>query len=398
MRESFLPFAPPLIGSTEISHVVETLKSDWLTTGPQAEAFERLFGEAVQAPEALALSSCTAALHLSLVALGIGPGDAVLASPLTFCSAVHVIEHVGAVPVLVDIDPQTMNIDPAGIEAVIARRDKLEGTLKAIMPVHFAGHPCDVKSIYELAEHAGLAVIEDAAHALPAAYQDRPIGSSHREGVPWTVCFSFYATKNMTTGEGGMLTSSPEVVDEARVWANHGMSRGAHRRYRSDGSWAYDVDRAGFKYNMMDIQAALGIGQLKCLPDFAARRREIAATYSEELASLDLIELPVETEGYSHAWHLYVIRLHQNKLAIDRDEFIAELRTLNIGTSVHFIPIHMLGYYENRYGYSADAYPVASREFHRAISLPIYPRMSEEDVRDVIDAVITVANKHRLQA
>src|SRR5580658_3889262 len=323
MRDKFLPFSPPLIGEEEINEVVDTLRSDWITTGPKVKRFEEEFGQYVHAPDALAVNSGTAALHLSLLALGIGPGDAVITSPLTFCSAVHVIEHVGATPILADVEPDTLNLDPARVREAIERTSKIPGLrVKAIMPVHLYGHPCDRDAILKIAAEYHLGVIEDAAHALPAHYKGHIIGTlSAYHDVPVLTCFSFYATKNLTTAEGGMLTGPRGLLDEARRWTLHGMSRDAWKRYNANGSWFYDVTCPGFKYNMTDIAAALGLQQLKNLPHSHARRREIAQAYHSVFGLRDELEVPTERNDVQHAWHLYVLRLNPKRTRITRDQF-----------------------------------------------------------------------------
>jgi dTDP-4-amino-4,6-dideoxygalactose transaminase len=397
MRDKFLPFSPPLIGEDEINEVVDTLRSDWITTGPKVKRFEQDFRQFVKAPDAFAVSSCTAAMHLSLLALGIGPGDAVITSPLTFCSGVHVIEHVGARPVLCDVEPDTLNLDPDGIRLQIerARRD-LGLRVKAIMPVHLYGHPCDRDAILKIAAEYHLAVIEDAAHALPAAYKGHPIGSlSANDSVPVLTCFSFYATKNLTTAEGGMLTGNKRLLDEARRWSLHGMNRDAWNRYDANGSWFYDVVCPGFKYNMTDIQAALGLHQLRRLPEVHVKRRAIIERYQAAFQSCEGLELPVERDDVQHAWHLYVLRLNFDCARITRDEFINRMRDRNIGCSVHFIPIHLHQYYRDKYQYKPEDFPIALREYERMVSLPLSPRMTEEDTEDVIEAVTSIVGENR---
>ena len=397
VRDSFLPFSPPLIGENEIAEVVDTLRSDWITTGPKVKRFEQSFAEAVGAPDALAVSSCTAALHLSLLALGIGPGDAVITTPLTFCSGVHVIEHVGAQPVLADVEAGTLNLDARAIPAAVERAERDLGLrVKAIMPVHLSGHPCDMDPILAIAAERGLAVIEDAAHSLPASYKGKTIGSlSISARVPVLTSFSFYATKNLTTAEGGMLVAPPALLQEARLWSQHGMSRDAWKRYSADGSWFYEVVRPGFKYNMTDIQAALGLHQLKKLPVFHQRRSEIAYRYNDAFGAIEELETPTRRAWAGHAWHLYVLRLNLEQMAISRDQFIAELHSRNIGTSVHFIPIHLHAFYRDKYGYVPEDFPVANHEYRRMVSLPCSPRMQKQDVEDVIDAVTSVVTKFR---
>ena len=383
-RATFLPFAPPLVGQEEIDEVVDTLRSDWITTGPKTRRFEAEFAVYVEAPGALALNSCTAALHTALVTLGVGPGDEVITTPMTFAASVNVIEHTGARPVLVDVVPDTLNIDPERLEAAITARTK------AVLPVHYAGHPTDLDAIQDVARAHGLAVIEDAAHALPARYKGRLIGSG-----PNPVAFSFYATKNLTTGEGGMLTADPALLERARVVSLHGMSRDAWRRYDQGGSWHYDILLPGFKYNMTDIQAALGLRQLEKLAGFQRRRRHVVTRYAAGFADLDALELPVERPEVEHAWHLYVLRLVPDALRIDRDGFIAELAARHIGTSVHFIPIHLHPYYRDRYGYAPQSFPVAWSNYRRLLSLPLNPRLTDDDVTDVIEAVRDVVRGNR---
>lgn len=402
MRNDLLPFSPPLIGEEEIAEVVDTLRSDWITTGPKVKRFEQEFAAFVGAPAALALNSGTAALHVALAALGVGPGDAVITTTMTFCSTVHVIEHVGARPILVDVEPDTLNIDPLKIRAVLQASDSTKARtrrIKAIIPVHLYGHPCDMTAILEIAREFKLAVIEDAAHALPAKYDGRLIGSQpNSASIPVLTCFSFYATKNLTTGEGGMLAGPPQVIDEARVWSLHGMNRDAWKRYGSEGSWFYEVTRPGFKYNMPDIQAALGLQQLHKLPAFHARRREIVRRYDAAFSQAEEFQTPVERAGVEHAWHLYVLRLNLERWRISRNQFIEELKARNIATSVHFIPVHLHPFYRQKYGYKPEDFPVAHREYQRMVSLPLYPRMSDQDVADVIDAAFDVAATQRPQA
>ncbi len=396
MRDTFLPFSPPLIGEEEIAEVVDTLRSDWITTGPKVRRFESDFAEAVGAPAALALSSCTAAMHVALAALGVGPGDAVVTTPMTFVSSVHVIEQVGARPVLADVQPDTLNIAPSRVAEAItaARREGLR--VKALLPVHLYGHPCDMNPLMDLAGEYGLAVVEDAAHALPASHEGRRVGSFARlYPLPVLTCFSFYATKNLTTAEGGMLTGPPGLIDEARVWSLHGMSRDAWDRYEAKGSWYYEVIRPGFKYNLTDIQAALGLHQLRKLGQFQARREEIVRQYNESFSGFEELSLPTSRPEVEHAWHLYVVRLNLERLRITRDQFIEELKERRIGTSVHFIPVHLHPYYRDKYGYRPEDFAVASREFRRVISLPLNPRMSDRDVADVIEAVGEVVRKFR---
>lgn len=379
-----MPFSPPYISSEEIDEVVDTLKSDWITTGPKTSEFEAEFVKLVGANSALALNSCTAGLHLALVALGIGSGDEVITTPMTFCSTVNVIEHVGARPVLVDVEPGTLNINPDLIESAVTPK-----TL-ALMPVHYTGHPCEMDAIMEISKNHSLFVIEDAAHAVTAQYKGQAIGT-----IGDMTAFSFYATKNLTTAEGGMLTGSKELIEKARVLSLHGMNRDAWKRYDKGGSWYYEVDCPGFKFNMTDIQASIGLQQLKKLDRFQERRREIVSRYNDAFSAYPYFEIPTKQPYVEHAWHLYVLRLNLETLKIDRDMFIEELKDRNIGTSVHFIPIHLHPYYRKKYGFKPEDFPVAYSNFQRIISLPLYPRMSDQDVSDVIEAVLDVAEKYR---
>jgi dTDP-4-amino-4,6-dideoxygalactose transaminase len=382
-RPAFLPFSPPTVGEEEIEEVVDTLRSSWITTGPKTKRFEDDFREYLGAPGALALNSCTAALHTALVTMGVGPGDEVITTPMTFAASVNVIEHVGARPVLVDVEPDTLNLDPARVEAALTPRTR------AVIPVHYAGHPVDLDPILEMAGRHGFTVLEDAAHALPARYRGRMIGSGENP-----VAFSFYATKNLTTAEGGMLTGAPELLDHARVVSLHGMSRDAWKRYDKGGSWFYEVLLPGFKYNMTDIQASIGLVQLRRMEAFQARRREVAAAYTRAFAAEAALELPVERPEVEHAWHLYVLRLQPEALTIGRDQFVQELAARNIGTSVHFIPVHLHPYYRDRYGYRPEDFPVAYGSYQRMLSLPLHPGLSDGDVQDVIGAVLDVVHTH----
>lgn len=384
MRDSFLSFSLPLIGQEEIDEVVEALKSGWLTSGPRTRDFEQKFAEYTRAPAALALNSCTAGLHLALKVLNVGPGDEVITTPITFAASVNVIEHVGACPVLVDVEPDTLNIDPAQVGAAITARTK------AIVAVHYAGHPVERDALRMMAAHHGIHLIEDAAHAVGAEFRGQPIGSGDN-----LTAFSFYATKNLTTGEGGMLTGARHLLDDARVISLHGMSREAWTRYSAGGKWAYDIVAPGFKYNMTDIHAALGLQQLIRFESMQARRAEIVAQYNAAFGESPAFELPACRPHVKHAWHLYVLRLRTARLSIDRNRFIDEMTARQIGTSVHFIPIHNHSFYRDRYGYRPDDFPVAQQAFERMLSLPLSPSMTDQDVADVIDAVMDVERSFR---
>lgn len=380
MRSDFLPFSPPCVSAEEREEVADTLASQWITTGPKTRQFEENFKTFIGAEDALALNSCTAGMHVALVALGIKPGDEVITTPMTFCSSVNVIEHVGAHPVLVDVEPDTLCISPERIaEAVTART-------KCILPVHYAGHPCDMGAIVKLASERQLKVVEDAAHALPAKYRERTIGT-----IGDLTAFSFYATKNLTTAEGGMLTGKPELIDKARIISLHGMSKDAWRRYDKGGSWYYEVVFPGFKYNMTDIQASIGLQQLKKLNTFQAKRRHVVSRYNEAFSRYDFFEIPIKRPEVEHAWHLYTLRLNLETLKIDRAQFIEQLTMRNIGTSVHFIPIHVHPYYAKKYEFKPDDFPIAYSNYLRLISLPMHPGLTENDIDDVIEAVVDVA-------
>lgn len=383
-RVTFLPFSPPAITEEEIAAVVDTLRSDWITTGPKTRQFEQEFAAYLGAESALALNSCTAGLHLALAALDIGPGDEVITTPMTFCASVNVIEHVGATPVLVDVEPDTLNIDPEQCAQAITPRTR------TILPVHYTGHPVDMRPLLDLARERGLYLVEDAAHAVSAAYGGQKIGT-----IGDFTAFSFYATKNLTTAEGGMLTGAPELIDKARVLSLHGMSRDAWKRYEKSGSWYYEVVAPGFKYNMTDIQAAIGQVQLRRLESMQQRRREIVAQYNAAFGDDEALQIPAERPGVRSAWHLYVLRLNLDRLTLDRAQFIEEMRARNIGTSVHFIPVHLHPYYRDKYGFAPEDFPVAYREYQRVVSLPLHPGLSDDDVADVIAAVKDIIERHR---
>lgn len=386
-RTEFLPFAPPLIGPEEKAEVLETLDSGWLTTGPRTELFQERLAQYVGARYAVAVNSCTAALHLAVAVHGIGEGDEVIMPAYTFASTGHVVMYQRARPVFVDIDPATFNLDPNRIEDAVTPRTR------AIMPVHYAGQPCDLDAIADIARRHRLVVIEDAAHAIGAEYHGRRIGSHGN-----VACFSFYATKNMTTGEGGMaVLDDAALAERMRVMGMYGISdaRRIWKRYAPRGSWFYDIEYLGFKYNMMDIQAALGLHQLARLDGFIARRAHFAAMYAEGFVGLDEIVTPAGGPGMRHAWHLYTIVLRPERLSIDRDAFIETLKAENVGTSVLFRPLHLHSYYQQALNYPEGSFPNSEYAFHHSISLPISPKMSDEDVRDVIAAVRRTVIRHR---
>ncbi len=385
MRTDFLPFHVPDIGEEEIQAVVRTLRSGWLTTGPKVRQLEEGFARYVGCQHALAVNSGTAALHLALDAIGIKEGDEVLVPTITFAATAEVVLYFKAKPVLVDCRRDTFNIDPDQIEK------KVTSKTRAIIPVHFGGQPCEMDRILEIARKYNLKVIEDAAHALPARYQGKIVGT-----ISDITCFSFYATKTITTGEGGMATTeNPEWADRMRIMSLHGISKDAWKRYTADGSWYYDILYPGYKYNLTDIAAAIGIEQLKKCDRFWEARRRIAAVYDEGFADLPEIRTPACRPDVQHAWHLYVIQLELERLRINRNEFIEALKHENIGASVHFIPLHLHPYYRNTMGYKPQDFPNASAAYDRIVSLPIYPRMTDADVQDVIGAITHIIRKHR---
>ena len=376
----FLPFARPDIGDAEIAAVTETLRSGWVTTGPKARAFEQAFtdylgGEGLQS---IAVNSATAGLHLALEALGIGPGDEVIAPTLTFTATVEVVRYLGADPVLVDVDPVTLNIDPEKIRAAITPRTK------AIMPVHYGGLACRMDAILAIAREHGLKVVEDAAHALPTTWQSTLVGQLASD----VTVFSFYANKTITTGEGGMaVTRDPKLAERMRVMRLHGMSRDAFDRFTSKTpAWYYEVVAPGFKYNLTDTAAALGLVQLQRLPQFLARRQHLAGRYQAQLAGLPLV-LPVDAPaGDVHAWHLYVIRLAPGA-HLSRDEVIQALSNRGIGTSVHYVPLHRHPYWRDRYGLAPSQFPQADAAYLSMLSLPLFTAMQDADQDRVIAAL-----------
>ena len=376
----FLPFALPELGDEEIAEVVDTLRSGWITTGPKARRFEQAFAEFLNEPqiECIAVNSATAGLHLALEALGIGPGDEVITTTHTFTATAEVVRYMGADVKLVDIDPKTMNIALDQIEAAITPRTK------AIIPVHYAGLAVDMLTLLDIARRHGVKVVEDAAHALPTTLEKELIGTM---GSNATV-FSFYANKTMTTGEGGMLvTRDAELAKRARVMRLHGINRDAFDRFTAKvPSWYYEIVAPGFKYNLTDIAAALGLHQLKRLPAFQRRREQIAARYFEALADLPLILPPQAPEGDVHSWHLYVLRLTEDA-PIGRDEFIERLFEQGIGCSVHYVPLHQHPYWKERYGLTPEMFPESQKAYERTVTIPLYTAMTDDQVERVIAAV-----------
>lgn len=384
-RQEFLPFALPDYGAGEFDAVRQVLESGWITTGSRTREFEAEFAKAVGAKHAIAVNSCTAALHLALEAAGITADDEVITTPYTFAASAEVIRYFKAKPVFVDVDHRTFNIDPQRIAEAITPRTK------AIIAVDIAGLAADYDPIVELARERGLVLIEDAAHAFPTTYKGRMVGT-----IADFTCFSFYATKTLATGEGGMIcTNDDQHADRCRLMALHGISRDAWKRYTAEGSWYYEVIAPGFKYNLTDIASALGLVQLRRAEEMAGRREAIAGRYSEAFTGMAALEVPQQgTDQNRHAWHLYMLRLNLDRLKIDRAAFVEELRSQNIGASVHFIPLHTQPYYRDLYGFRPEDFPVAYSEYLREISLPIYSKMSDADVQSVIDAVSGIALRH----
>lgn len=380
-RQEFLVFGSPAIGEAEITEVVATLRSGWLGTGPRVQRFEADFRAYVGCAHAVALNSCTAGLHLALEVLGIGPGDEVITTPLTFSATANVIVHVGATPVFADVDLRTMNLDPEAVARAVTPRTK------AILPVHLAGRPCEMNALLEVAQRHGLAVVEDAAHAIEARYRGRPIGS-----IGDLTAFSFYVTKNLVTGEGGMLTTNNGAwAEEIRVKALHGISQDAWKRYSAAGFQPYDTLFPGYKYNMTDIQAAIGIHQLARLEANLAVRERHWRRYNEAFAGHPLLTTPAPPDPRDrHARHLYTVLLDTDRAGMTRNDFIVRLKAENIGTGIHFTPLHLHSYYAKTFGFTRGQFPVAEFIGDRTVSLPLSAKLTDDDMEDVIAAVLRV--------
>ena len=382
-KDDFLIFGSPRLEEEDIAAVEAVMRSGWLGTGPKVAQFERDFADYREAKHAVALNSCTAALHLSLLAAGVGPGDEVITTPLTFCATVNAIIHAGATPILADIDPVTMNIDPVQVRA------KLSPKTRAIVPVHFAGRACDMDALMAMAHTHELKVIEDCAHAIETQYKGRNVGTIGDFG-----CFSFYVTKNIVTGEGGMvLARREEDAARIKVLGLHGMSKDAWKRFGDDGYKHYQVVAAGFKYNMMDLQAALGLRQLKSVETYWQRRAEIWARYMEELADLPLgLPAPVEA-GTRHAYHLFSVMVDPERAGITRDRFLDAMTANNIGVGVHYLSLNEHPYYQEHYGWKPEDTPHAQRAGQQTVSLPISAKLTDADVGDVIRAIRKILQK-----
>jgi dTDP-4-amino-4,6-dideoxygalactose transaminase len=383
--EDFLVFGSPLIGESEIAEVVDSLRTSWLGTGPKVARFEEAFRRQHGAPYVAAVNSCTAALHLALLAAGVGPGDEVVTTPLTFAATANAILHCGAVPVLADIDPRTMNLDVDAVAAAVSPRTR------AVMPVHFAGRPCDMDALLPLARRHGLLVIEDCAHAVEAEYRGRRAGSFGDAG-----CFSFYVTKNLTTGEGGMVVSPhEELIQDVKVRALHGLSKDAWRRFSDEGYRHYQVVAAGFKYNMMDLQAAIGLHQLEALERNWHRRRAVWDAYDEALADLPLT-LPASPEpGTRHAHHLYTVLVDEERSGIGRDAFLDAMTRQGIGVGVHYLSLPEHPFYRETLSWRPEDVPHAARVGRQTVSLPLSAKLTDRDVADVVEAVRRVLDESR---
>ncbi len=371
-RSAMLPFFRPYVSDEEAKAVAETVLSGWLSMGPRVAQFEGELEKYVGAKHVVSVNSCTAALHLSLLAHGVGKGDEVITTPYTFTSTVNVIENMGATPVFADVLDDSFNIDPDEI------KKKITGKTKAIIPVHFAGQACRMEEIMGVAN--GIPVIEDAAHAIGTTYKGKKVGSR----TDTITCFSFYAIKNITTGEGGAIaTSDDKIAERVSRLRLHGMDRDAWQRYSAKNKWRYDVSEPGWKYNLTDMQAALGLVQLKKIEEVAAKRRKIAEFYNSKFESVKGFKIPEEVEK-GHAWHLYPLRVQ----GVDRDTFIERMTQQNIGTGVHFIPVHLFSYYRKKYGFKEGDFPIAEKAFNEEVSLPLYAFLSENDLNDVVDAAL----------
>jgi len=376
-KENFLVFGSPCIEQEDIDEVVDSMKTGWLGTGPKVARFEKDFARYKHAKHAVAVNSCTAALHLAILAAGIKPGDEVISTPLTFCATINAIIHAGGTPVLADVDPVTMNIDPKAVEAKITPRTK------AIIPVHFAGRPCDMDALCAIADKHSLTIIEDCAHAIESTYHGQKTGTFGEFG-----CFSFYVTKNIVTGEGGMiLTADPEKAAHLKILALHGMSCDAWKRFSDEGYKHYLVTEAGFKYNMMDIQAAMGLHQLERVETYWKRRQHIVNMYNEAFKDLP-IQTPADPEpNTKHAHHLYTILVDEQKCGVSRDQFLSLMNKENVGTGVHYLSLPEHPFYQERFGWKPEEFPHAARIGRQTVSLPMSAKLTDEDVADVVSAV-----------
>ena len=385
VRVRTIPYFRPSIGIEEIESVRETILSGWITTGPKVKQFEAAFKSYIQAEHCIAVNSATAALHLALEALGVGAGDEVLVPTITFASAAAIVVHLGARPVFVDCVPDTLHVDPEDLERKITPRTRV------IMPMHYGGQPCPMDRILEIARRRGLPIVEDAAHALPARNNGQSVGT-----IGDITCFSFYANKTMTTGEGGMIaTSNPDLAKRMRLMAYHGLSRDCTTTTGAKKAWRYDVLAPGYKVNMTDIAASIGVHQLARCDEFREAREKCAAAYDDGLRSIEAITTPVVHPNVQSAWHLYVIQLDQAQLKISRDRFGDQLDQAGVGTSVHFMPLHMQPYYRDTFGYQERDLPNAAAAYQRILSLPIFPSLDSEEIQHILEAIAAIAKEHR---
>jgi dTDP-4-amino-4,6-dideoxygalactose transaminase len=383
--ETFCHFHRPWLGEEEEREIIDTLRSGWLTTGAKTHELEKRFAEYIGCKHAIGLNSCTAGLHLALRSLDIGPGDEVITTPITFAATANVIVHQGAKPVFVDVEPRILNIDAQKIEGHITEKTK------AILPVHLYGHPCDMDTILGLARKYSVAVVEDAAHAVETEYHGNKVGN-----IGDLTAFSFYATKNMTTGEGGMLTTNREdLAEKIRVLSLHGITADAWMRHGDDGYVHWDVLYPGYKYNMFDLQASLGIHQLKKVEFFWQRRKRWIEVYNEAFGDMNEIQVLAEKENVKHAYHLYPILVKPEELRVDRDALLQALREAGIGVGVHFRALHLMSFYARTFGFKRGDFPNAEYASDRLLSLPLYPKMEEEDVRRVIAVIKAVVQRYK---
>jgi perosamine synthetase len=385
MKNDFLLFHKPFISEDEVNEIVDTVRSGWISMGPKTIRFENNFSDYIGVNKSVAVSSWTAAGHLTLEAFGVKPEDEVIVPTMTFPATAEIVCYFGAKPVIIDVDEGTLNMSLEAIEKAITPKTKV------IIPVHYAGQPCDLDEIHDIAKKHDIRVLEDAAHALPADYKGQRIGT-----ISKVTCFSFYATKTLSTGEGGMIcTNDEEIAERCKIMRLHGINRDAWKRYTESGSWYYEVVAPGYKYNFTDLQASLGLPQLKKVDTMWDSRKKIAAKYTQALKDLDTIQLHTIKPDRVSSWHLFPIRLHLDRLTKNRAQLINELREKNVGVGVHFMPVHQHLYYSETFNISDDAYPVASAVFPRLMSLPIYPGMTDENVDRVIDVIIDTLNKFK---
>jgi len=385
VRKDFLPYGTQWLDENEINEVIDSLKSSWITTGPKMRIFEEEFKKYIGSKYAVAVNSGTAALHISTSSININPGDEVITTPLTFVASANCVVYRGGTPIFADIRKDTYNIDPAEI------KKKITPKTKALIPVHFAGQPCDMDEILEIAEENNLFVIEDAAHAIDAEYQKKKIGN-----ISDLTSFSFHPVKNITTAEGGMVTTNNDELNEKLLmFRTHGISKDAVKRFEKSGGYYYNMQYLGFRYNMSELHASLGIHQLKKLDDFQKRRSEIVKIYNKELENLEEITLPYVEDNIKHSWHLYVIQLNLENLKIDRDKIFEALREENIGVNVHYIPVHYHSFYQKKFGLKEGILPNVEWLFPRLLTIPLFPKMTDKDVYDVVNALEKVLKYYR---